>query len=399
MSDLHVLKLYIFHKTGYVTDYLLSRFPFFDILKMILPAANPTAPAEMIYSKRGYTGMTQKKNVTFDDIAKYTNFSKTTISRYFNNPDSLTLKNQEIIAQALVDLDYKENKVARILANGKTEFIGIIIPNLLLHYYSEMLNQILSTYEKFGYKFLVFAGNDQEETERQYIQELLAYKIEGLIILSHTVPSDELAGLPIPIVAIEREDKHICSVNTDNYDGGQQAAGLLHKHNCDVYLHINSPSSPDVPAYGRVQGFLDYCKEHHLNHKLILQEMGSTHESIQMHLTEALEDITENYSGLKKGIFISNDTQANVLLNLLYRKYGRLPEDFLLTGFDNSPISREAVIPISTVGQQINKLAYEAVSLLVEQMNERKKRKPAPLKEPVHKIIPVVLYERETTKS
>ena len=53
-----------------------------------------------------------KKKVTFDDIARYTNFSKTTISRYFNNPDSLTLKNQEIIAQALIDLDYKENKVA-----------------------------------------------------------------------------------------------------------------------------------------------------------------------------------------------------------------------------------------------------------------------------------------------
>ena len=77
--------------------------------------------------------MRHKKNVTFNDIAKYTHFSKTTISRYFNNPDSLTLENQEIIAKALVDLDYKENKVARILANGKTEFIGIIIPNLFFH--------------------------------------------------------------------------------------------------------------------------------------------------------------------------------------------------------------------------------------------------------------------------
>ena len=71
-----------------------------------------------------------KKNVTFADIARYTNFSKTTISRYFNNPDSLTLENQEKIAEALVALDYKENKVARILANGKTEFVGIIIPNV-----------------------------------------------------------------------------------------------------------------------------------------------------------------------------------------------------------------------------------------------------------------------------
>ena len=343
--------------------------------------------------------MTQKKNVTFDDIAKYTNFSKTTISRYFNNPDSLTLKNQEIIAKALVDLDYKENKVARILANGKTEFIGVIIPNLLLHYYSEMLNQLISTYEKFGYKFLIFTGNENEEIERQYIHELLAYKIEGLIILSHTIPSDELAKLPIPIVAIEREDQHICSVNTDNYDGGLQAGRLLCKHNCDVYLHINTSFNPDIPAYGRAQGFLDYCRRHQLTHQLILREMGSTYESIQLHLSEVLEEITENYTGFKKGIFISNDTLANVLLNLLYRKYGHLPEDFLLVGFDNSPISREAVIPISTVGQQNDKLAYEAVSLLVEQMNERKKRRPAPLKEPIHKVIPAILFERETTKS
>lgn len=156
-----------------------------------------------------------KKNITFSDIAKYTGFSKTTISRYFNNPDSLTLENQQIIATALEKLNYKENKVARILANGKTEFIGIIIPNLYMHYYSEILNQILKTYDSFGYKFLVFTGDDHESTERKYIQELLAYKIEGMIILSHTIPSIELASYNIPIVTIEREDQYVSSVNTD----------------------------------------------------------------------------------------------------------------------------------------------------------------------------------------
>ena len=114
--------------------------------------------------------MEQKKNITFSDIAKYTHFSKTTITRYFINPDSLTLENQEIIANALEELNYKENKVARILANGKSEFIGIIIPNLFYHYYSKMLTQILSTYEIFGYKFLVFIGNEDEDAERRYIK-------------------------------------------------------------------------------------------------------------------------------------------------------------------------------------------------------------------------------------
>ena len=67
-----------------------------------------------------------KKQVTFADIAEYTNFSKTTISRYFNHPDSLTLENQKKISQALDILGYKKNKLAKVLANGKSELIGII---------------------------------------------------------------------------------------------------------------------------------------------------------------------------------------------------------------------------------------------------------------------------------
>ncbi|CVI65560.1 Catabolite control protein A [Clostridiales bacterium CHKCI001] len=342
--------------------------------------------------------MSQKKNITFDDIAKYTNFSKTTISRYFNNPDSLTLKNQEIIAKALEDLNYKENKVARILANGKTEFIGIIIPTLHNHYHSEMLNQILLTYKQFGYKFLVFIGNGEEETERQYIKELLAYKIEGLINLSFTISSKELADLQIPVVTIEREDKYVCSVNTDNYMGGIQATSLLAKHNCDILIHINTHTSPDIPSYGRIKGFLDICKEKQLNHRIIYKVLGDSYELMQKNLGEILNELEIEYAGLRKGIFISNDTHANVLLNLLIKKYGKLPDDYFIVGFDNSPISREAVIPISTVGQQIDKIAFEAVSLLVEQMNEQKKRKPIPLKEPIHKVITPLLIRRETTE-
>ena len=45
--------------------------------------------------------------VTFDDIAAYTHFSKTTISRYFNNPESVTLQNRKIISDALEALNYK----------------------------------------------------------------------------------------------------------------------------------------------------------------------------------------------------------------------------------------------------------------------------------------------------
>ena len=101
---------------------------------------------------------------------------------------------------------------------------------------------------------------------------------------------------------------------------------------------------------------------------------------------------------MRKGIFVSNDTHANILLNLIVRKYGRLPDDYYIIVFVVSPVAREAVIQISTIGQQIDRIDNEAVSLLVSKMNERKKRKPAPLKEPVHKTITPILIRRETTE-
>ena len=339
-----------------------------------------------------------KKKVTFDDIAKYTNFSKTTISRYFNNPDSLTIKNQEIIAQALVDLDYQENKLAKVLANGRSEFIGIIIPNLYLHYYAEVLNRILNTYETFGYKFLVFVGTDREETERKYIQELLAYKIEGMIILSHTIPSQELAATNIPLVTIEREDKYVNSVNTDNYMGAVQATSLLVKSNCDILLHINSDVPETTPSYGRIVGFQDICREHNMKHELILRNLGNSYRETVNCMQEIFDYIKKKYPEKNKGLFMANDTHANIMLNIILREYGTLPDEYRIIGFDDSPIAEEAILPISTVGQQIDKIAFEAVALLVEQMNERKKRRPKLQDGLIHKKITPVLVRRETTE-
>ena len=339
----------------------------------------------------------KQNKVTFDDIAKYTGFSKTTISRYFNYPDSLTVENQDKIADALKALNYQENKLAKVLANGQSEFIGVIIPNFYLGYFSEMLNCILSTYEQFGYKFLVFIGGNNRESERKYIGELLAYKIEGLIVLSHTIPSKELASYNIPIVAIEREDQYVNSVNTDNYMGGVQATSLLYKNDCDILLHINSVMSEDIPAYKRITGFLDICRERGLNHELILRDFGNSYSETKSCLEDVYQSIKEKYPGKKKGIFLANDTHASIMLNLIFREYGRLPDEYRLVGFDDSPIAVESVLPISTVGQQIDKIAYTAVELLVEQMNERKKRRPEPQKELLHKEITPVLKHRDTT--
>lgn len=338
-----------------------------------------------------------KKQVTFADIAEYTHFSKTTISRYFNHPDSLTLKNQEKISRALDELGYKKNKLAKVLANGKSEFVGIIVPNLHLHYYSEMLTQLLATYTDYHYKFLIFMSDKGAAEEENYIDELLAYQIEGLIVLSHTLSSEKLASYHIPIVAIERESMHISSVTSDNYMGALQATSLLIRDKCDILIHINVDVPKYVPAYDRIRAFEDTCTEHNIPYELSLNVSGDSYNDLFSQMKVIFNNIDEKYPDKKKGVFLANDTYANMFLNLVIQKYGCFPDSYEIVGFDNSPIANEAIIPITTIGQQIDVIARTAMDLLVKQMDNRKQRKPEPDLAPTHKKIAPVLIRRETT--
>ena len=74
------------------------------------------------------------------------------------------------------------------------------------------------------------------------------------------------------------------------------------------------------------------------------------------------------------------------------------PSTYEIIGFDNSPLASAAILPITTVGQQIDVIAKTAMDLLVRQMDEQKKRAPKPLGEPIHKQITPVLIRRNTTQ-
>ena len=326
----------------------------------------------MYAEKRPGKDINVPKKTTYQDIANYTGFSKTTISRYFNRPETVTEENQQKIRHALEVLDYQGNKVARILASGRTEFIGLIVPNLYFSFYGEMMERFLKSYDRYGYKFIVFGGGS-EELERQYINELRSYHVEGLIVLSHTIPSFELASYGIPLVAIERDDLYINSVNTDNRAGGAAAAQLLCDCDCDVLIHINKGGDDfRIPAHDRIEGFLDVCEERRIPHEIRLYEPEHSYEDLVEQITRILESIIADWPGKRKGLFCSSDTIANSVLNELFRRFGRLPDDFRIVGFDGCSISRRSVLPLSTVEQQLDLLVEGAMDLLIEQIRLHK---------------------------
>ena len=86
-----------------------------------------------------------------------------------------------------------------------------------------------------------------------------------------------------------------------------------------------------------------------------------------------------------------------MFLNLIFQKYRELPSFYEIIGFDNSPIASEAILPITTVGQQIDIIAQTAMELLVQQMEEQKNVPLNHWKSLVHKQITPILIRRNTT--
>ena len=162
------------------------------------------------------------------------------------------------------------------------------------------------------------------------------------------------------------------------------------RHEMEITVRIGAMKD------GRIRGFEDYCQANGLAHEVILRELDRSYEEDQAILKDVLKEWDKKYAHQKIGVFLANDTTANTLLNLIIRRYGYLPKEYCIIGFDNSPTSREAIIPLSTVGQQVDQLAHEAVQLLVDQIKARKQGKMPGQSVPVHKIVPPVLFRRAT---
>ena len=94
-----------------------------------------------------------------------------------------------------------------------------------------------------------------------------------------------------------------------------------------------------TPPPGRTRGgFEAACRENALTYEIIYADMGNTFEENKSGIVKLVRDLEKRYPDQKKGIFMPNDTHANVLLNVLLRKYGELPDAWQIIGFDDSPI-------------------------------------------------------------
>ena len=322
--------------------------------------------------------------VKITDIARQSNVSPTTVSRYFNHPELLSQETQSKIQDTIQELNYKQDHLARILVTGESNLVGVIFPHLHLSFYTELLNQLIKYAKEKGYHLIIYTSNNSKAEELQLIQNLMSYRIKGLILLSHLLSPQDIEGLSVPVITIERAGGNYKQINNDNFTGGKLAAELLIQNECDIFIHINNDYQESWPSFKRILGFefgiKDRCYERIIENSFT--DPYTSEAEITMH--KVVRNLQAKYPNKKIGVFCSNDDIAGLFERECIKQNFDVPNRVKIIGYDNSPVSNYAVYPITSIDQNFPLMAQVAIQALNDYI-------------PCETIVPAMLVSKNTT--
>jgi LacI family transcriptional regulator len=277
----------------------------------------------------------------------------------------------ERVRQAVKELDYRPNALARALQMNKTMTVGVIIPDISNHYYAEIVRGIQDVADREGYNIILQNTDRDPERIVKSIYLLREKVVDGIIFSGGTIsgyePLSALKELRDRVVVIGRHDVNIPAIMVDNISGASLAVQHLidqgHSRIGFIGWADNSTTATD-----RLSGYKSALAQNSCPFDPDLIREGT--------LTPASGYVeARNLLSLKKrptAIFAGNDQMAFGVIYGAVERGLRVPEDLAVVGFDNIPLSSYFVPPLSTVEIPMFSLGTNSMDALVNLISGKK---------------------------
>lgn len=324
---------------------------------------------------------------TIVDVAKLAGVTPTTVSRVINNRGYISEKTKNKVHEAMEQLGYQPNEIARSLTKQKSNTIGVIVPHISHPYFAKLISNLENEAAKSGYKIILCNSKEKAEKEKQYLDMCKSNRVAGIILCSGNVESNKINTGNIPIVLLEKnfEDGKL-GIQCDNYQGGKLATEHLIDCGCKRLLHFSGVIDEEMPADNREKAFIDICNENNIEFFIRKYDIDTYNEmNYYGYIKETLKEI-ENIDG----IFSSSDLIAAQVIQVCNELNIRIPSDVKLVGFDDVEIAKLTTPTITTIHQPIKEMAKLAIELIDS------KYKNIEVNEQT--ILPIELVVRNSTK-
>ena len=310
------------------------------------------------------------KHVTIKDIARSLCISVSTVSRALTDDKNIRKETREMVVEEAKRLGYKRNPVAMNLKMGRTNTIGVIVPEMHTPYASQVINGIQEVLYKKNQKVMIAESDEKPERELENLKMMEQFMVDGLIVslcsyrknieMYQQLAADGMAivfydripyGLKMPQVVVDD--------NVDSYFMVEHLIRLGRKR--IVYLQ-----GPDdiYNAYQRGLGYREAMEKFRLFDPSLIVKTGMTFKDG----ADAIDRLIYNKVEFD-AVFAFTDTLAIGAQNRLHALGKRVPEDIFVASFSGTELSTIVSPQITTMEPPLEEMGRKAAELVMEKIN------------------------------
>ena len=308
---------------------------------------------------------TPDKAPTIYDVAEKAGVSKSLVSLVLGGKPGVSEANKSAVLKAIKQLGYRPSRSAQMLASTKTKTIGVVITDYTNLSFIGVLKGLREVFDEAGYQILVSDLHRNPHFIKDPLDAFVSMKVDGLVLVAE-VDGLRTSNITVPTVTVgERETvlRNSDQVFNDDFEGTRLAIEYLWSIGHTQIAHLSGAGGI---AKNRRNAYSKLMRSKKL--KPLIYGLGQPTTEIggyrgTKELLASGEKIT--------AIFAANDYMAAGAVSALHEKNIEVPRDISIIGYDNTPISSEFMLKLSTIDEQGEPVGRQAASLLLDRINEK----------------------------
>jgi DNA-binding LacI/PurR family transcriptional regulator len=309
---------------------------------------------------------------TMKDIAREANVSLATVSAVINRSTFVSSDLTNRVNQAIKDLNYSPNAVARSLKKKSTNTVGVIVSDLMNPYYPAMLKGVDDHAIQNNYSLILCNTSNDRNRFLNHLKIMVEKRVDGLILanISNARELKEVESTGLKFVLINRKpsgyDKSYVGIH--NQLTSILAIEHLVSHGYKRIAFLSGDSQLST-FRERKEGFITGMQQNNLMvEQEIIYEGDHTKESGYL----MVKDMISKGIRLPDAIFTASDVMAFGAYQALKEQGIRVPNDIALMGNDNVVFSDQFVVPLSTISHPTHEIGVYGMEILLKMLNEEK---------------------------
>jgi LacI family transcriptional regulator len=307
-------------------------------------------------------------SATIYDVARVAGVSMATVSRVLNDTAVVKEETKKRVIEAIAQLSYRPNAVARGLASKKTKTIGVIVPDVSATFMAELVRGIEDVARMYQYHIILSNSDGQLQREADLVGTMWEKQVDGLLFMTMELRQEhvdifEQAQLPVVLCRTDDPEGRIPSVNINNKQAAIDAVNYLIARGNQKIAFVSGSQGLNALSDTRKQGYDRAMQNAGLEPMYFVtpkEEYSSALASIRSHLSV----------DRPQALLTCNDELAVAALHACQDLQFHVPNDVMILAFDNTKITQLTRPLLTTISQPMYDYGAVAMRFLTKLLSD-----------------------------